>query len=148
MERGERRDKSVWRSSNVVLFGLIRRSGYAHPPPIQYETNTQYEPGCRDWRYRSTPKLGEAQNRQKKWFRIEILFINVVCFWSLIFCRNFDSVCKRPGFATWMSPVVYKKQELLKWRILRPGFATWICDLDLRTGFATWVLVRMNIHRY
>ena len=35
-ERGERRDKSVWRSSNVVLFGLIRRSSYAHPPPIQF----------------------------------------------------------------------------------------------------------------
>ena len=30
------RDKSVWRSSNVVLFGLIRRSSYAHPPPIQF----------------------------------------------------------------------------------------------------------------
>ena len=35
-EREEKRGKSVWRSSNVVLFGLIRRSSYAHPPPIQF----------------------------------------------------------------------------------------------------------------
>ena len=26
----------MWLDTNVVLFGLKRRSGYTHPPPIQY----------------------------------------------------------------------------------------------------------------
>ena len=35
-EMEEETDKSVWLDTNVILFGLKRRSRSTHPPPFQY----------------------------------------------------------------------------------------------------------------
>ena len=36
-EADEKADKSVWLDTNVILFGLKRRSSSTHPPPSQYD---------------------------------------------------------------------------------------------------------------